>query len=141
MEIKYELEEGAVAPSRAHAADAGWDLTAKETIGVVADLGNVTVHTGVHVLIPEGYVGVISPRSGLTRAGLVTEVGIVDAGYTGELCLAVRYMVSGATHVITKGERIAQLLILPLPETQLVPGNVTSVETDRGSHGFGSTGV
>lgn len=141
MEIKYELDEGAIAPYRAHDTDAGWDLTAMENIGVVAGLGNVTVHTGVHVLIPEGYVGIISPRSGLTRAGLVTEVGIVDAGYTGELCLAVRYMVSGATHVISKGERIAQLIILPLLKTDMVPGDVTGVTTERGSHGFGSTGV
>lgn len=154
MQIKVETEYGVKIPARAHNTDAGFDLAASEPVILEAGLGNTLVHTGVHILIPEGYYGLVAPRSGLTRQGKVAEIGIIDAGYTGEVCVTMRYEVHGL-HLagkdktllttrkafINAGDRIAQLLILPLPDVQLVAGSVTGTATSRGSNGFGSTGI
>lgn len=154
MQIKVETEYGVKVPARAHDTDAGFDLAASEPVVLEAGLGNIIVHTGVHILIPDGYYGLVAPRSGLTRDGIVAEIGIIDAGYTGEVCVTMRYEVHGL-HIagknktllttrrtcINAGDRIAQLLILPLPDIQLVAGSVTGTSTSRGNHGFGSTGI
>lgn len=154
MQIKFELEYGAVAPSRAHAADAGFDLASCEDTSIKGGIGNTVVHTGVHVLIPEGYFGLIAPRSGLTRSGVVAEIGIIDAGYTGEICVTMRYerhglhicgkekiLLTTSEAIINAGDRIAQLLILPLPSVELVTGTVIGIKTERSANGFGSTGI
>lgn len=154
MEIKVELEFGATMPKRAHNADAGFDLAAYEPAQLRAGLGNVQVRTGVHMLIPEGYYGLVVPRSGLARKGIVAEIGVIDAGYTGEIYVTMRYerhglliadkdkvLLAMRETTINADDRIAQLLILPLPAVQLVEGKVTDVQTERGDHGFGSTGI
>lgn len=154
MQIKVELDFGVKMPARAHTSDAGFDLAASEPAILEAGLGNVTVHTGVHVLIPDGYYGLIAPRSGLARSGVVAEIGIVDAGYTGEICVTMRFerhglhitdrhkmLLTTRKHFINVGDRVAQLLILPLPDVELVEGDVTGVETERSDKGFGSTGL
>lgn len=154
MEIKVELELGVKMPSRAHASDAGFDLAASAPATITAGLNGAVVHTGVHMLIPDGYFGLVAPRSGLTRKGLVAEIGIVDAGYTGEICVTMRYerhglhiagpekrLLTTSQAVVDTGERVAQLLILPLPSVQLVEGDVTNVKTERSANGFGSTGI
>lgn len=154
MQIKVETEYGVKIPTRAHDTDAGFDIAASEPVVLEAGLGNTIVHTGIHILIPDGYYGLVAPRSGLTRDGIVAEIGIIDSGYTGEVCVTMRYEVHGL-HIagkdktllatrkayINAGDRIAQLLILPLPDVQLVAGSVTSANTSRGNNGFGSTGV
>lgn len=154
MKIEFELEYGAVAPSRAHSADAGFDLASCEDVAIKGGIGNTVVHTGVHVLIPEGYYGLVAPRSGLTRSGVVAEIGIVDAGYTGEICVTMRYerhglhicgknkiLLTTSEAFINAGDRIAQLLILPLPTVELVAGKVIGIKTERSANGFGSTGI
>ena len=154
MQIKFELEYGAVAPVRAYAADAGFDLASCEDTSIKGGVGNTIVHTGVHVLIPEGYFGLIAPRSGLTRSGMVAEIGIIDAGYTGEICVTMRYerhglhicgkdkiLLTTSEASINAGDRIAQLLILPLPSVELVAGTVIGTKTERSDKGFGSTGL
>lgn len=137
MVINYELDEGAYAPMRAHEADAGFDLSCMEDQMLEANKPN-TIDTGVHVLIPEGYVGLVCPRSSFSVKGIGTPIGVVDAGYTGSIRVVLEpYNLTK----IFKGNRIAQLVILPLPQIQMIEGKVIGVDTHRGDGGFGSTGV
>ena len=91
----------------------------------------------MHVLIPEGYVGLLCPRSSFNIKGIGTPVGVVDAGYTGSIRVVLEPF--NVTKVF-KGNKIAQLVILPLPKIVMVEGKVIGVKTDRGDRGFGSSG-
>lgn len=137
MLIKYELDEGACAPMRAHDSDAGFDLSCMEDQMLEANKAN-TIDTGVHVLIPEGFVGLLCPRSSFNVKGIGTPIGVVDAGYTGSIRVVLEPF---NVAKIFKGNRIAQLVILPLPQIKMVEGKVIGVDTHRGDGGFGSTGV
>lgn len=120
MLINYELDEGAYAPMRAHDADAGFDLSCMKDQMLEANKPN-TIDTGVHVLIPEGYVGLVCPRSSFNVKGIGTPIGVVDAGYTGSIRVVLEpYNLTK----IFRGNRIAQLVILPLPQIQMVEGNI-----------------
>ena len=90
------------------------------------------------MLIPKGYVGMIKSKSGLNvNHGLRCE-GVVDAGYTGSIKVKM-YNDSNAPYIFTEGDKVTQIVILPIPETELV--QVDSLEeTERGDNGFGSTG-
>ena len=140
MKILFTLDDGATAPTRAHSTDAGLDLYSLEA-ATIPPGGRELISTGVHVSIPPGYVGMICPRSGLAhRQGLtvLNAPGIIDAGYTGEIkvnlhntgCMAQR---------VDAGDRIAQLVIAPIPDAHLVQVD-TLESTERGSNGHGSTG-
>ena len=137
MLINYELDEGAYKPMRAHDSDAGFDLFAREDVALSPDK-IFKVDTGVHVLIPEGYVGLILPRSSYNCAGVATPTGVIDAGYTGSISVV---LVSKYDLMIFKGNRIAQLVIVPLPDVHLAGGDVTGGKSERGLGGFGSTGA
>lgn len=137
MLIKYELDEGACAPMRAHDSDAGFDLACKEDLVLEPNVAN-TIDTGVHVLIPEGYVGLLCPRSSFNVKGIGTPIGVVDAGYTGSIRVVLEPF--NVTKIF-KGNRIAQLVILPLPNIKMIEGKVIGVDTHRGDGGFGSTGA
>lgn len=149
MKLKYELEEGAWAPYRAHKDDAGADLTANED-AILTTASPTVVHTGVHLLIPSGYVGLICPRSGFTQRGIVAEIGVIDAGFTGEIKVTMRLndsflkgdeAVNVKSCIITRGTRIAQILIMPVAYPELEPGDVKNAKTERGQNGYGSTGT
>lgn len=137
MLIKYELDEGAYAPAKAHDSDAGFDLACKEDQVLEPNVAN-TIDTGVHVLIPEGFVGLLCPRSSFNVKGIGTPIGVVDAGYTGSIRVVLEPF--NVTKIF-KGNRIAQLVILPLPNIKMIEGKVIGVDTHRGDGGFGSTGV
>ena len=134
------LDEGAIMPTRAHSADAGLDLYTPEDF-VLLSLGGIdsqTVDTGVHIEIPTGYVGMIKSKSGLNvNRGVATE-GVIDAGYTGSIKVKV-YNLSGDIQHFRRGDKIAQLVILPIvtPALNLMD---KFAETERGDNGFGSTG-
>lgn len=136
MQIIYELDHNAYSPVRAHDNDAGFDLMCKEDQMLEANKAN-TIDTGVHVLIPEGYVGLVCPRSSFNVKGIGTPMGVVDAGYTGSIRVVLEPF--NVTKVF-KGNKIAQLVILPLPKIVMVEGKVIGVKTDRGDRGFGSSG-
>lgn len=135
--MKIKLDKGAIAPTRAHPYDGGMDLYA--TVDCVIGVGNRhTFDTGVHVEIPEGWVGFIKSKSGLmVKHGLVTD-GTIDAHYTGpiKVCLFNHGL---DEYTVKAGDKIAQLVIVPclLPRMELVD---SLEETDRGDCGFGSTG-
>ena len=134
------LREHARLPTRAYAGDAGLDLTTCERI----ELGpgeRAVAATGIAVAIPEGYAGFVQPRSGLAmRHGiaLVNSPGLIDSGYRGELRVVLLNTDPRETFVAEPGERIAQLVVLLLPEVE--PVEVDELpESERGVRGFGSS--
>lgn len=133
--IKIKLDKGAIAPTRAHTWDAGLDLYAMND-GIVED--SETFDTGVHIEIPEGYVGFIKSKSGLMVNNNITTDGTIDSHYTGSI--RVKLFNHGLlTYLVKAGDKIAQLVIVPCiaPRFELVD---KLEETDRGDRGFGSTG-
>jgi dUTP pyrophosphatase len=136
------LRDDAVVPTRAYAGDAGLDLAACERV----ELGpgeRATVGTGLAVAIPEGYAGFVQPRSGLAlRHGItiVNTPGLVDSGYRGELKVILLNTDQRAGFVVEPGMRIAQLVVLQVPE--LDPVEVDELPaSERGVRGFGSSAV
>lgn len=137
MEIKVKLDEFAFLPTRAHNTDAGWDIKTPVDINI-ASRRSITIDTGVHMLIPRGYVGMVKSRSSLNMKGLQCE-GVLDASYTGSIRVKLDNNGLIDRHY-NKGSRIAQVVILPIPETELVEVESLPV-TERGDGGFGSTGA
>ena len=135
--IKITLDEGAKMPTRAHEADAGYDLYAMQDI-YIPTTGKVTADTGVHIEIPANYYGDIRPKSGLLFNHNLFTAGTVDSGYRG--AVRVRIINFGTEpYQFRKGEKIAQMVLVPCltPAFELVE---ELPETERGNGGFGSTG-
>jgi dUTP pyrophosphatase len=134
------LRSDAVVPKRAYIGDAGLDLSACERI----ELGpgeRALVGTGLAVAVPEGYAGFVQPRSGLAaRHGLtvVNSPGLVDSGYRGELRVVLLNTDPRETFVVEPGMRIAQLVVMAVPEVELVEVGELPV-SERGVRGFGSS--
>ena len=135
------LLSGAHIPEYAHPGDAGADLIAGETV-VLGPGERATVGTGSAIALPDGYVAFVVPRSGLAAKHGITVVntpGTVDAGYRGEIRVILLNTDRVEPYTITAGDRIAQLVVLPVARARFVP-----VERLPGSHrgegGFGSTG-
>jgi dUTP pyrophosphatase len=134
------LRPDAVVPARAYSGDAGLDLSSCERVEL-APGERALVPTGLAVAIPAGYAGFVQPRSGLaTKHGIsiVNTPGLVDSGYRGELLVNLVNTDQRDAFVVEPGMRIAQLVILPIPELELVevdelPGS------ERGVRGFGSS--
>lgn len=133
--------EGLPLPTYQTAGAAGMDLVAAED-AVLDSLERLAMPTGLSIAVPEGYEAQIRPRSGLAlRKGLSmpNAPGTIDADYRGELKVLLINL-SRAPITITRGMRIAQLVLVPVVQAQLTV--VTTLdETDRGARGFGSTGV
>jgi dUTP pyrophosphatase len=130
----------ALLPERAYAGDAGLDLAACERVELAPGERGV-VPTGLAVAVPEGYAGFVQPRSGLAaRRGIavVNSPGLIDAGYRGEIQVVLLNTDRDETFVAEPGERIAQLVILPIPEVELREV-VELPESERGPRGFGSS--
>jgi dUTP pyrophosphatase len=132
-----KMHPDAILPSRAHADDAGMDLYALEAGVIEPDLG-VVVRTGIALAIPKNYVGLVADRSSMAKKGAKTSGGVIDAGYRGEIHIIIR---NTSAHPIKyeKGERIAQLLILPVATPVILEASELD-ETSRGVKGFGSSG-
>lgn len=134
--LKVVLDEGAIMPTRAHETDAGLDLYSMVDMEIPAECGGV-FDTGVHVELPKNHVGFIKIRSSLLKQGLVTD-GTIDCGYVGSIRVVLLNL-TRYTQKIEAGQKIAQLVILPIitPELELVEA---LEDTERGTGGFGSTG-
>jgi dUTP pyrophosphatase len=128
-------------PSRAHRGDAGLDLHAAEP-ATIAPGDRVSVGTGIAVEIPSGHAGLVLPRSGLAaRHGiaLVNAPGLIDSGYRGEIRVLLLNTDRERTFAIEPGDRIAQLLVTEVVETQ--PVEVAELARSvRAEGGFGSSG-
>ena len=136
MQVKIKrLNDKAILPTKAHATDAGYDLYASSCH---YEDGMLHYGTGVAVEIPEGYVGLVFPRSNIanTHLTLSNSVGVIDSGFRGEIKAKFR---KGGTRGYNVGDRIAQLIIIPYPEVTFVEVDELS-DSDRGIGGYGSSG-
>jgi dUTP pyrophosphatase len=134
------LHEHAVLPERAYVGDVGLDLAASEEV----ELGpgeRAVVGTGLAVAIPEGYAGFVQPRSGLAArhgVSIVNAPGLIDSGYRGEIRVVLLNTDRRDPFRIEQGMRIAQLVVLPVPDVELVE-TAELPPTERGVRGFGSS--
>jgi dUTP pyrophosphatase len=134
------LRDDAVVPTQAYPGDAGLDLTACERV----ELGpgeRAVVPTGLAVAVPDGYAGFVQPRSGLAAEHGLTILntpGLIDSGYRGELRVVLHNSDRTTPFVVEPGMRIAQLVVLPVAELELVEVEQLP-ESERGVHGFGSS--
>jgi len=137
--MKVMLDDGAFMPTRAHETDAGLDLYCRE--GKMLWAGqSVIFDTGVHIELPKGFYGKIESKSGLNvNEGIVSLGGVIDEGYTGSIAVKL-YNFGIQSKLFNRGEKIAQLVIMPYSAPELEEAESLS-ETDRGSNGFGSTGA
>lgn len=161
MKVKIKkLSPDAVIPVKAHTTDAGFDLTAISR--AVDRHGNLVYGTGLAFEIPQGFVGLVFPRSSISKVdmSLSNAVGVIDSGYRGEVTakfkpswqfsLSVLPFNAGdvditsidddsGCNIYRIGDRIAQLIIIPYPEVEFTETE-TLTTTDRGTGGYGSTG-
>ena len=135
--MKIKLDEGAKMPTRAYETDAGLDLYARET-QVVSVRESSIFDTGVHIELPPCTVGMIKSKSGLNVKYDLTCEGVIDVGYSGSIVVKL-YNNGGYDYKVNKGDKIAQLVILPIltPPLELVDD---LEERGRGNNGFGSSG-
>ena len=142
-----KLSPTAITPTKAHTTDAGFDLYTDEE--VILKYGETAaIKTNIAIELPEGYVADVRPRSGLTlNTGLRVHYGTVDAGYRDGVSVISEnghnyhsYLKKQMFIKIPKGMKIAQLVILPIPEITLQEVEELS-DSDRGVNGFGSTGI
>ena len=150
MDVKIKkLYKDSMLPTKAHTTDAGYDIYAHSKS--YDDDGNVVYGSGVAMEIPQGYVGLIFPRSSNAKKNLIlsNSVGVIDSGYRGEISFKFK-----PSNVIEKpdlaympesiskyeiGERIGQIIIMPYPEIEFVEVDELS-DSERGDGGYGSSG-
>ena len=148
MKVRIKkLDERAVVPSYSKKGDAGMDLTA---INISKDnVGNITYHTGLAIEIPEGYVGLLFPRSSICKKQqfLTNGVGVIDSSYRGEIMAKFKPVMGSYETILDLFEsneyevndRVVQLIIMPYPEIEFEEAEELS-SSERGHSGFGSTG-
>lgn len=142
IQIKIQMLEncGDLFPAKAHADDAAFDLRSRENM--VLPVGKSTlVPTGVFMELPVGYEAQVRPRSGLALKNnltLTNSPGTIDAGYRGEVGV-IMFNHGPEEFAISRGDRIAQMVICKLPDVELCPAEELS-SSNRGEGGFGSTG-
>lgn len=140
MEVKFKkLTPTAMTPYRAHEGDAGLDLYADE---VIIDGDCVTYKSGLAFEIPNGYVGLLFPRSSNANKDLFlsNSVGVIDSCYRGDVMAKFKIKsCSASKRIYLHGERFAQLIIMPYPKIELIETSELS-ETDRGADGYGKSG-
>jgi len=143
MKVRIKkLSENAVIPTYAKDGDAGMDMVATKIINET--LESITYGTDIALEIPEGFVGLVFPRSSIRKTGLhlSNSVGVIDSGYRGEIQATFKKIqgISNTTLENYKvGDRIMQIMIIPYPPVQFIEVNELS-DTLRGEGGFGSTG-
>jgi dUTP diphosphatase len=136
------LRDDATLPAQAYVGDAGLDLAACER-HEVGPGKRAVIPTGLAVEIPEGYGGFVLPRSGLAARNGITLLnapGLIDAGYRGEVQIVFHNTDPEQTFVVEPGMRVAQLVVLPVPEVTLVEREELA-RSERGERGFGSSRV
>jgi dUTP diphosphatase len=143
VELPFKrLDPAAELPAQAHEGDAGLDLCSTIDVEVLPG-ERAMVPTGISVAIPDGHAGLVLPRSGLaSRQGLTLAngPGLIDSGYRGEVTCAVVNLDRDQAVKIRRGDRIAQLVVVALP--QILPSWVDDLpSSSRGEGGFGSTGA
>ena len=149
MKVRIKkLHEGAKVPSYSKEGDAGLDFTAVEISR--DNVGNITYHTGLAVEIPQGYVGLLFPRSSISKKQqfLTNCVGVIDSGYRGEIMAKFKPVMGTYDTILDLfesneyeiGDRVVQLLIIPYPQIEFEEVEELS-SSERGHGGFGSTNI
>lgn len=133
-----KLHPQAIIPQYAHHNDAAMDLFAVEEVSILSGQ-RVSVPIGIAVQIPDGYVGLIWDKSGISqKTGLKTLGGVIDAGYRGEIFVGL-FNTDDTTHTFLVGQKVAQILIQKIERPEVV--EVLELEdSSRGNGAFGSTG-
>ena len=142
MKVKIKkLHPDAVIPAYAKPGDAGMDLTAVSM--KIDEYGNICYGTGLAFDIPEGYVGLVFPRSSNCKKGVILTncVGVIDSGYRGEVSFKFKEIALGNFNKVhyNVGDRIGQIIIMPYPQIEFEEVDELS-ETERGDQGYGSIG-
>lgn len=130
-----KLDDFGIMPKKAHKEDAGWDLFAPHDFIVEKD---AFIDTGVHIAIPAGYVGLIKSKSGLNAKKNIVCEGVIDAGYTGSICVKM-HKLDNKAYRFERGDKITQLVVVPIIDAELELVD-TLESTERGAGGFGSSG-
>lgn len=146
MKIKLiEFRDDLIPPARAHYNDAGIDCFAQDdfllpTTGasdwIEDDLHIVKVPLGFGLIIPDGYMATIRPRSSMNAKGIITQIGTIDSGYRGEISAVFINLSTNKTHGFKRGDRICQIVVEPV----VLAEPVLELGEERGGGGFGSTG-
>jgi dUTP pyrophosphatase len=142
MKIKFKkLNPNASVPTKAHEHDAGFDLTC---VSKGLEGKSFVYGTGLAIQIPEGHVGLVFPRSSISKKDLIlsNSVGVIDCGYIGEIMFKFKRTLVGDSlaNIYEIGDRIGQLIIMPIPSIEFE--EVSELEqTERGQGGYGSTGM
>lgn len=144
MVLDVMLDDDAFMPERAYDTDAGFDIRTPVSIELNAfsptyGCGKATVDTGIHVAIPKGYVGMLKSKSGLNVIHDIMSEGVIDAGYTGSIRVKL-YNLGNEEHHFDKGDKITQLVVMPIASIQGVRMIDEMPNSERLSNGFGSTG-
>lgn len=143
VEVRFaRIHEDAQAPTQGTLEAAGWDLRALEDTEVIRGESS-RIRTGLAVAIPSGWEGQIRSRSSLGAKGMIMPngVGTIDSDYRGELMILATWIGEGNSIKLAKGERVAQLLIAPVPLTKFTEVDFKDLsQTERGEGGFGSSG-
>jgi len=130
-------------PGYAKPGDAGIDLLAREDVTIARGGGRALVPTGVAIALPEGYAGFVQPRSGLALKHGITCLnapGLVDSGYRGELKVLLINTDPDHDHQLSRGERIAQLVVQAVEHVVFEVVDELPADSERGDGGFGHTG-
>jgi len=141
MKLQFKrLIPCAKVPSYAHDGDSGMDIAAVE-YAVVHPCDRAVIRTGIAAVIPDGHELQVRPRSGLSaKNGVVCSFGTVDAGYRGEIMVTL-YNRGRDMFKVNPGDRIAQLVLVPVVRAEIEEVDDLGPETERGEAGFGSTGI
>lgn len=147
MLLETKLTDPSLAPVRANPTDAGLDLKSAYDVTLTKGVRTL-VGTGVHVKIPPNHVGLLVARSSLFKKNIIltNSVGVIDSDYRGEILASLMYLGNNETLnsdwvALNRGERIVQLLVLPIALPTPVYGEQDWFDTERGVGGFGSTGA
>ena len=136
--MKIMLDAGAFVPERAHRTDAGIDLKSPVSRAIKPH-GAVRIDTGVHVQLPHHTAGLLVAKSGLNVKHGITSTGLIDEGYTGSIVVKM-YNNSDTTYIVHRGDKISQLVVIPVKYEQIKAVDKLDGGTERGTHAFGSTG-
>ena len=135
--MNVKLDEGAKLPTKAHLTDAGFDIYSRED-KFINPKSSACFDTGVHIEIPQGFVGFLKSKNGLNVKNSIQSEGVIDCGYTDSIVVKL-YNHGSERYKVNKGDKISQLVILPILETSF---NIVDElnNSERGDNGFGSTG-
>lgn len=136
--MKIFLDSFAKMPTRAHETDAGLDLCSPKRV-FIWPRSSVAIDTGVHIELPKGTAGLLVAKSGLNVKHNITSTGLIDEGYRGSI-VAKLYNDSDEPYIVEEGDKISQLVVIPVLYEAVEIVDTWSNDTSRGTRGFGSSG-